>query len=101
MSDSIKLRTKVIAGRAEIRMLLRHPMDVGRRLKNGKVIPPHFISELTCRYEEEIVMQAHWGAGVSKNPYVAFTVNNASKGGVLTIEWLDNQGNTDRLDYTL
>ena len=101
MAKSIKLRTKVVDGRAEIRMLLRHPMDVGRKLKNGEVIPPHFISELTCRYDQQIVMQAHWGAGISKNPYVAFTINSVQKGGQLSVEWLDNQGNTDRLDHTL
>ena len=101
MANSIKVRKKLSNGVAEIRMLLKHPMDVGRRLKNGEFIPPHFISELTCRHGEEIVMQAHWGAGISRNPYVAFSVGGVAEGDEITIDWRDNQGNTDSLTVSL
>ena len=101
MKNSIKVRKTIRDGSAEIRMLLKHPMDVGRRLKSGEVIPAHFISELTCRHGGEIVMQAHWGAGISKNPYVAFTFDGVAPGDKITIDWLDNQGNTDSLEFEL
>ena len=101
MANSIKVRKSVANGNAEIRMLLKHPMTVGQRLKSGEYIPPHFIAELTCRHRDEIVMQAHWGAGVSKNPYVAFTIHGAELGDKITIDWRDNQGNTDSLELTL
>ena len=101
MQNSIKVRKSLRNGNAEIRMLLKHPMSVGRRLKNGEVIPPHFISELTCRHGEEIVMQAHWGAGISTNPYVAFTLKGVNPGDKITIDWLDNQGDSDSLEIVM
>ena len=101
MQNSIKVRKSLRNGNAEIRMLLKHPMDVGRRLKNGEVIPAHFISRLTCRHGHEIVMQAHWGAGISANPYVAFTLEGVNAGDKITIDWLDNQGNSDSLEVEM
>ena len=101
MSKTIKVRTKFKKHDAEVRMLLRHPMDVGRTLKNGKSIPAHFISLLTCEYEGDTVLEAHWGAGVSKNPYVAFTIRDAKAGGKLTVDWVDNRGDTDHLEVSL
>lgn len=100
MSKTIKIRTKVVREDIEVKMLLRHPMNVGRKLKNGESIPAHFIKELVCEYENELVMQAHWGAGISKNPYVAFTIKNAKAGGNLVVKWTDNQGETDTLKTT-
>ena len=82
-------------------MLLRHPMDVGRTLKNGKTIPPHFISRLRCDYDGETVVDAHWGAGVSKNPYVAFTIKGAQAGGKLAVSWVDNRGESDHTEITV
>ncbi|MEM7465452.1 MAG: thiosulfate oxidation carrier complex protein SoxZ [Pseudomonadota bacterium] len=101
MANTIKVRTKLKDDKLEVRMLLKHPMDVGRRLKNGEEIAPHFISELTCRRNDEIVMQAHWGAGVSKNPYVAFTLDSVNKGDKLSLAWLDNQGDEDHLEVQI
>ena len=82
-------------------MLLKHPMEVGRDLKNGQSVPAHFISTLNCEYEGELVLQAHWGAGVSKNPYVAFTIRNVTAGGKLVVGWTDNQGESDLLELVL
>lgn len=101
MSKTIKVRTKFKKNDAQVRMLLRHPMDVGRRLKNGESVPAHFITRLTCEYEGDTVLEAHWGAGVSKNPYVAFTIKDAKVGDQLMIDWVDNQGATDNLAVTL
>lgn len=82
-------------------MLLRHPMDVGRTRKNGETIPPHFISSLSCDYDGETVVNAHWGAGVSKNPYVAFTIKDAVAGGKLVVKWEDNRGESDTTEITV
>ena len=79
-------------------MLLKHPMEVGRKLKSGQTVPAHFISTLTCDYEGERVLQSHWGAGVSKNPYVAFTIQNVSAGGKLVVQWVDNKRESDLLE---
>ncbi len=101
MSKTIKIRTKFKKNNLEVRMLLKHPMDVGRTLKNGEIVPAHFISRLSCDYEGENVMNAHWGAGVSKNPYVAFTIKDAETGGKLVVNWVDNRGESDSTEITV
>ena len=95
MSKTIKVRTSLRENVAEIRMLLRHPMEVGRRSENGDPIAPHFITELVCEHNGEIVLNAHWGAGIAKNPYVAFFVDDVQAGDRLSIRWRDNQGGKD------
>jgi sulfur-oxidizing protein SoxZ len=79
-------------------MLVRHPMDVGGRRKNGDLVTPHFIKEITCKHNGEIVMQGHWGAGIARNPYLSFIVGNAQVGDELAFSWSDNQGGTDAFE---
>lgn len=95
MSDSIKLRTSLRDDVVTVRMLVRHAMAVGGRRASGERVAPHFITEITCRHNGELVMLGHWGAGIAKNPYLSFTIGNAKSGDELAIRWIDNQGAID------
>ena len=101
MGKTIKVRSELRGDVAIIRMLLRHPMKVGRVLKSGERIKPHFISELECRHNGTIVMTGHFGAGVSANPYVEFRITGAARGDNVAIRWVDNQGGQDAVETTL
>ena len=94
---SIKVRTKTEKGITTVSMMMRHPMETGRRknLETGEAIPIHHITEISCELNDEIVMAAVTGAGISTNPYFSFRLSDANAGDTLTLTWQDNLGNTD------
>lgn len=93
---TIKARTTLREGRCQARILIRHPMSVG-----GRGEAPHFIQRVECTLNGRVLVNAHWGAGVSKNPYLSFAFTGATAGDVLSITWEDNAGVSDALDVTL
>jgi len=95
VSKSIKVRTALKGETLTVRMLIRHPMEVGGVRENGERVKPHFITELSCAHNGDVVMLGHWGGGIAKNPYVAFTFDGAKSGDELSIRWIDNQGGSD------
>ncbi len=76
-----------------VKALMSHPMETGLRKnkKTGKKIPAHFIEEVIAKVGDKTVMEAYWGTAISKNPYLSFKYSG-SKGDVLTVSWIDNQG---------
>ena len=95
MATTIKIRTELNGDVATVRLLVKHPMDVGGKRKDGTVVAPHFIKEITCTHNGEVVMLGHWGAGVARNPYLSFVFTGAAEGDELVVRWLDNQGASD------
>lgn len=93
---SIKIRAKHKGGVTTVKALMTHPMETGARKdkKTGKLIPAHFIQEVTCDMGGTNLMTAAWSGGVSKNPYLSFKFEGG-KGETLTLKWVDNQGNSD------
>ena len=92
---SIKLKASLRNGRLTVRALLRHPMEVGRRLDNGKRVPPHFIKRVVCSLDDAVVLDADWGGGVARDPYLSFEVEEVVTGARLTLRWEDNQQGHD------
>ncbi|MCB1802512.1 MAG: thiosulfate oxidation carrier complex protein SoxZ [Gammaproteobacteria bacterium] len=97
MSKSIKIRAKLKGDTTQVKCLMTHPMETGLRKdsKTGKMIPAHFISEVTAESGGKNVMTAYWSGGISKNPYLSFDFKGGAKGDDVTITWKDNQGNSD------
>lgn len=95
--SSIKIRTKRLDGKTQIRTLISHPMEHGRNKdpKNGQLIPAHFIQQLTVKHNDKIIVSSDMGAGVSKDPYFAFMLKGGEIGDKIVISWRDNLGNTD------
>jgi sulfur-oxidizing protein SoxZ len=95
--SSIKVRAKISDGVTTVKALIKHPMETGQRKdkKSGKLIPAHFIQEVTCEHNGKAVMTALWGAAISKNPYLSFKFKGANKGDALKLSWVDNQGKSD------
>jgi len=42
-----------------------------------------------------VVLDAQWGGGVSKNPYLAFRVKGAKAGDEFEVSWTDNTGKSE------
>jgi len=100
--SSIKIRTKRIDGQTQVRTLITHPMENGRRHdKQGQLIPTHFIQQLQVLHNEQVVIDAHLGAGISKNPYFDFLLRGGEVGDKITISWTDNRGNSDLKTYLI
>jgi len=101
-SRKVKMRGKIKGTVAEIKVLMEHPMETGtRRDEAGNVVPAHFIQEVICEHNDQVVLSAEWGTSVSKNPYFAFNVNGAKSGDVVKVSWTDNLGEASSGDITL
>jgi len=97
MAKSIKIRAKIKGDTTEVKCLMTHPMETGLRKdsKTGKLIPAHFINEVTAESGGKTVMSSQWSGGISKNPYLSFSFTGAAKGDEVKISWTDNQGGSD------
>lgn len=94
---SIRIRAKMKGKVTEVKTLMSHPMETGRRTdkKTEEKIPAHFIKELTCGYKGKTVMLAQWSVAISKNPYLSFKFKGGRKGEKIKISWNDNKGKSD------
>lgn len=98
MAGTIRVRTELVDGAAEVRVLIRHPMETGRRrTEKGALVPAHYITRFECTHNGTLVLSAHWGTGISKNPFVAFRLRAAQAGDRLRLTWEDNRGARDEL----
>jgi len=93
MSIRIRMRGKSRDGVAEIKALIRHPMETGVRINNktGKPHPAKFIDTVAVAVNGTTVVNAQWSGAVSVNPYMAVKVN-ASAGDEIVISLSDNTG---------
>ena len=103
MASGIRIRAKLKDGVAEVKCLMKHNMETGTRkdTKTGELIPAHYITDVTAEHNGKVVMTAHWGPAVSKNPYFAFKVKDAKPGDTIKVSWVDNTGATDSVEQTL
>jgi len=93
---SIKLRAKITDNLCTIKALLKHNMETGLRTdKDGNLIPAHFIKEVICKYNDNLVFTANWGISVSKHPYLSFRIKDAEIGDTVELSWIDNKNDSD------
>ncbi|MCB1751484.1 MAG: thiosulfate oxidation carrier complex protein SoxZ [Gammaproteobacteria bacterium] len=92
-TNSIKIRAQLKDGVTTVKALMTHPMETGaRKDSDGKMIPAHFIQEVTCESGGRKLLTAYWSGGVSKNPYLSFKFNGGKAGEMLKLAWMDNKG---------
>jgi len=103
MASTIKIRAKMKGGVCEVKSLIKHVMETGLRKdkKTGKVVPAHFIQEVTCQHNGKTVMSANWGTAISANPYLSFQFTGAKKGDKFKLSWVDNTGASDSAEATI
>ncbi|MDM8557782.1 thiosulfate oxidation carrier complex protein SoxZ [Candidatus Parabeggiatoa sp. HSG14] len=98
MSTKTRMRAKLKKGFTKVKVLIKHPMKPGKEDKAGNIIEePHFIEEITCEHNGELIMSADLGAGVSADPFFAFEFEDGKAGDLVKVAWRDNQGNTDEV----
>lgn len=95
MADAMRIRAQMAGDKATVRVLMSHDMETGlRKDAAGKSIPPWFIQEVTAALNGKPVLSAQWGASVSKNPFLQFSVRGAKAGDRISVSWKDNRGDT-------
>ncbi|MEZ0238978.1 MAG: thiosulfate oxidation carrier complex protein SoxZ [Methylophilaceae bacterium] len=99
MADMMKIRARLKDGVTEVKVLMIHPMETGRRINDvGETVPAHFIQMVTATLNGKTVLEAQWGTGISKNPYLTFRLRGASLGDKLAVSWVDNKGATNAIE---
>ena len=96
MAGAMRARATEKGGVTDIRVLMNHPMETGQRKDAaGKVVPLHFIQNLTVKVNGRIVMEGQVSQAISRNPVFSFRIKGANKGDKIEISWLDNKGETN------
>lgn len=103
MAEPMKIRASMSGDTADVKCLMNHPMETGLRkdAKTGGVVPAHHITNVTASVDGKPVLDAEWGGGISKNPYLAFKVKGAAKGGKVVVKWVDNKGDSNSAEATI
>lgn len=95
-----KIRATAKDGVTEVKVLISHEMESGQRKDAaGAVFRAWFITEVTARHNDRVVLAADFGTAVSKNPYLAFRFKGGAAGDRISLTWKDNKGET-RTDET-
>ena len=95
MPGPMKMRATSQGGVTEIRVLMAHPMETGQRKAAGKVVPAHFIQNLTVKMNGRTVVEGQISQAVSRNPVFSFRVKGGAKGDKVEVSWSDNKGETN------
>ena len=94
-TNPMKIRAASNGGVTEVKVLISHEMETGQRKDaSGAVIPAWFITDLTAKHNDKLVLSAEFGPSVSTNPYLAFKFKGGAKGDKLVVTWVDNKGDT-------
>ncbi len=92
--DPMKINAKQKGGTVEVRTSIPHEMETGlRKDVNEKIVPAHFIQQISATANGKTVLSAQWGTAISKNPSLAFKFKG-SAGDKLQVTWTDNKGAT-------
>ena len=102
MGSPMKIRAASKDGVTEVKILMSHEMETGfRKDASGNPVPAWFISEVTAKLNDKVVMQAQWGPSVSKNPYLAFKIKGGQAGDKINVTWVDSKGDTRTDEATI
>ena len=102
MADPMRIRAQANGDKAVVRVLMSHEMESGQRKDaNGRLIPAWHIQDVTATLNGKVVMTAEWGPGVSKNPFLQFTLKGAKAGDKVGITWKDNHGDSRTDEATI
>ena len=93
MGDPTKFKAALRDGVTEVKVLMQHPMETGfRKDGTGAAVPAWFITEVTAKHKDRLVLLAQFGTSISKNPYLTFRFKGGAPGDRITLNWVDNHG---------
>jgi sulfur-oxidizing protein SoxZ len=93
MAGPMKMRATLGGGNTEVRVLMTHPMTTAQ---SGQ--PLHFIQNITVRQNGKTVIESEVSQAVSRNPVFSFRLKGGAKGDKIEVSWLDNKGETNKIE---
>ena len=96
MGAPTRIRSKLTDGKADVRVLMNHPMESGlRKDASGKTVPALYITDVSATLNgSRTVLTAKWSVSVSQDPFLWFRFNEAKAGDKLAVTWKDSSGDT-------
>ena len=96
MDKKVKIRATLKDGVTTVKALMTHPMETGARKDKGtgELVPAEYIQEVAVKLNDTVVLNANWGTGISKNPYLSFKIKGGAAGDTVSLSWKDNLGAT-------
>jgi len=95
----MRMRATQGAGFTDVRVLMTHPMETGQRKDaDGKIVPLHFIQNVTVKLNGKVVVEAETSQAVSRNPVFSFRIKGGAKGDKIEVSWLDNKGESTSIE---
>jgi len=99
MAGPMKMRATLGSGFTDVRVLMSHPMETGQRKgSDGKLVPMHFIQNVTVAVNGKTVIDGQISQAVSRNPVFSFRLKGGQKGDKIEVSWLDNKGESNKVD---
>ncbi|MDO8989155.1 MAG: thiosulfate oxidation carrier complex protein SoxZ [Sideroxyarcus sp.] len=93
MANPTKMRASLKDGVTEVRALMQHEMENGRRKdETGNIVPAWYITEFKVEHNGKVVLDGEFGTSVSKNPYLVFRIKGGKAGDKVSLSWVDNRG---------
>jgi len=93
MADAMKMRATMEGNVVDVKVLIQHPMDTGTmKDKNDKLIPAFFINQVVATLNGKPVLDAQWGGGIAKNPFIGFRIKGGKPGDKVGVNAVDNLG---------
>jgi sulfur-oxidizing protein SoxZ len=93
MADPMRIRATLQGDVADVRILMRHPMETGaRKDAKGDTVPRHFIQSVVATHNGNIVLDAQWSWAISRDPFLGLRIKGAKVGDKLSVTWVDNRG---------
>ena len=93
MSEPMRIRANIQGDVADVRILMRHPMETGQRKDaKGDLVPAHFIQSVLVEHNGRTVLDAQWSQAVSRDPFLGLRVKGAKAGDKITVTWTDTKG---------
>jgi sulfur-oxidizing protein SoxZ len=95
----MKMRATLGQGYTDVRVLMTHPMETGQRKDaDGKVVPLHFIQNVSVKVNGRTVVDAQVSQAISRNPVFSFRIKGGAKGDKIEVAWLDNKGESNKTE---
>ena len=93
MAEPMRIRANLQGDVADVRILMRHPMETGQRKDaKGDLVPAHFIQSVLVEHNGRAVLDAQWSQAVSRDPFLGLRVKGAKAGDKITVTWTDTKG---------
>jgi sulfur-oxidizing protein SoxZ len=92
MAEPMKIRATLQNGIADVRILMRHPMETGTRKTASGIVPVHFIQSVIVEHNGKTVLDAQWSQAISRDPFLGLRIKGVKAGDKISVTWTDNKG---------